>query len=59
MNTPKRKLKLKGSFNNIYDTDEILWLLKGSENMSAFDFVCKQILNVEPKNIFDAFEYEE
>lgn len=54
-----KKLKLKDTYNNCFDTDEILWLLKETENMSAFDFVCKKILNIEPQNIFEVFEYED
>lgn len=41
-----RKLLLKESYNNVFDTAEILWLLKGNESLSALDFVCKYIVNV-------------
>ena len=51
-----KKLQLKDECNNIYDTDEILWLLKGNENLSAYEFVCKCILNLNPKSIFDIFD---
>lgn len=40
-----RKLLLKESYNNVFDTAEILWLLKGNESLSALDFVCKYIVN--------------
>lgn len=41
-----RKLLLKESYNNVFDTAEILWLLKGNESLSALDFVCKYIVNI-------------
>lgn len=54
-----RKLLLKESYNNVFDTAEILWLLKGNESLSALDFVCKHIVNISPEHLMDAFEYEE
>lgn len=42
--------------NNIFDTNEILWLLEGNEDMPALEFVCRYILEVEPENISDVFE---
>ena len=54
-----RKLVLSEACNNVFDTEEILWLLKGNEKMTAYEFVCKQILNVKPDSILDVFEYEE
>lgn len=53
-----RKLLLKESYNNVFDTAEILWLLKGNESLSALDFVCKYIVNISPEHLMDAFEYE-
>lgn len=45
-----RKLLLKESYNNVFDTAEILWLLKGNESLSALDFVCKYIVKVIFRN---------
>ena len=42
--------------NNVFDTNEILWLLEGNENVSALVFVCRYILEVEPETISDVFE---
>lgn len=42
-----RKLLLKESYNNVFDTAEILWLLKGNESLSALDFVCIEYEEVE------------
>lgn len=42
--------------NNVFDTNEILWLLEGNEDMPALEFVCRYILEVEPENISDVFE---
>ncbi len=53
----QRKLQLKESMNNIWETEEILWLLKGNEKMNAQEFVCRYMLNVKPENIMDVFEY--
>ena len=54
-----KKLRLKDAYNNIFDTDEILWLLKGNENLTAFEFVCQCILNIDSSKIYDIFEYVE
>ena len=54
-----KKLRLKKAYNNVFDTDEILWLLKGNESMSALDFVCKNLVNIAPEHLMDAYEYEE
>lgn len=48
--------KVKETKNNVFDTNEILWLLDGNENLSALEFVCKCILNVEPENISSVLE---
>lgn len=53
-----RKLLLKESYNNVFDTAEILWLLKGNESLSALDFVCKYIVNISPEHLMDAFEQQ-
>lgn len=50
------KRKVSEIRNNLYDTNEILCLLEGNEELSAFEFVCKCILNVNPENIADVFE---
>lgn len=55
----RRHLRLKDTYNNLFDTDEILWLLKGNESISALDFVCGKLLNVSPEHLMDVFEYEE
>lgn len=52
------KRKVKPLFNNGFDTEEILYLLEGNEEMSALDFVCKFIVNVEPKDLPSVFEEE-
>lgn len=54
-----KTLHLKDSYNNVFDTAEILWLLKGNESLSALDFVCKYIVNINPEHLMNAFEYEE
>ena len=59
VNGSMRKLKLKDEYNNLFDTDEILWLLKGNEDLTALEFVCKYILIVNPEKIYKVFEYEE
>ena len=53
----KKTLRLKGEYNNVYDTDELLWLLKGNENMTAKEFVCKYILNINSRDMMNLFEY--
>lgn len=57
INEENKILRLKEEHNNVFDTDEILWLLKGSENISAKEFVCKKILCINSENIMDVFEY--
>ncbi len=42
--------------NSLYDTNELLELLEGHEDMSAFEFVCRYILETETENISDVFE---
>lgn len=42
--------------NNLFDTNEILWLIEGNEDMPALEFVCRYILEVEPENISDVLE---
>lgn len=42
--------------NNLFDTNEILWLLEGNEDMPALEFVCRYILEAEPENISDVLE---
>lgn len=56
-NGNKKVLQIKDSYNNLYDTDELLWLLKGNENITAKEFICKKILNIEQGNLMDVFEY--
>ncbi|MBD5402227.1 hypothetical protein HDR58_05450 [bacterium] len=60
--TAKRKLRLKDVHNNIYDTDEILELLKSFESMEAYDgalsFVC-MLLGTTPEKLWTMFEYVE
>lgn len=53
----KKKLRLKEEYNHLCDTDELLWLLKGNENTTAKEFVCKYILNINPRDIMNVFEY--
>ena len=36
--------------------NEILWLLDGNEDITALEFVCRYILEVEPETISDVFE---
>lgn len=57
INDNKKVLQIKGSYNNLYDSDELLWLLKGNENITAKEFICKKVLNIEPENLMDVFEY--
>lgn len=42
--------------NNVFDTNEILWLLDGNEDITALEFVCRYILEVKPENTSDVFE---
>lgn len=42
--------------NNLFDTNEILELLDGNEDITALEFVCRYILEVKPENISDVFE---
>ena len=42
--------------NNVFDTNEILWLLDGNEDITALEFVCRYILEVEPETNSDVFE---
>lgn len=51
--------RVKETKNNIFDSNEIWELLKGNEDMSAFEFVCRYILEVEPERISEAFETTE
>lgn len=57
-----RKLRLKDVHNNIYDTDEILELLKDFEGRDdyagALSFVCL-LLGTTPEKIWAMFEYTE
>ena len=55
----RKKLRLKQEYNNVWDTDEILWLLKGNENLTAFEFVCKCILERDPSKLYEMLEYVE
>lgn len=50
------KRKVNDMRNNLYDTNELLELLEGHEDMTAFEFVCRYILEVEPENILDILE---
>lgn len=56
INDTNKIYRLKESFNNQYDTDELLWLLRGNENLTAKEFICKYILNVAPENMINVFE---
>ena len=47
--------RIKDMYNNVFETEEILWLLEGRKKMSAFDFVCECILNIKPENFEDVF----
>ena len=51
--------KVNETRNNVFDTNEILWLLKGNEKMTALKFVCRYILQVEPEHITDVLEASE
>lgn len=48
--------KVNETRNNVFDTNEILWLLDGNEDITALEFVCRYILEVEPETISDMFE---
>jgi predicted transposase YbfD/YdcC len=48
--------KVNETRNNVLDTNEILWLLDGNEDITALEFVCRYILEVEPETISDVFE---
>ncbi len=48
--------KVNETRNNVFDTNEILWLLDGNEDITALEFVCRYILEVEPETISDVFE---
>lgn len=50
------KRKVSETRNNVFDTNEILWLLEGNEEMTAFEFVCRCILGVEPEHISDVLK---
>lgn len=60
--TATRKLRLKDIHNNIYNTDEILELLKDFEGKDgyagALSFVCL-LLGTVPEKIWTMFEYTE
>lgn len=47
---------VKDICSNVFDANEIVWLLKGREDMTAYDFVCECILNVAPENISAVLE---
>ncbi len=51
--------KVNETRNNVFDTNEILWLLDGNEDITALEFVCRYILEVEPETISDVFENNE
>lgn len=53
------KRKVCDMRNNLYDTNELLELLEGHEEMSAFEFVCRYILETEPENISNVLETSE
>lgn len=53
------KRKVSETRNNLYDTNELLELLEGHEDMSAFEFVCRYILETEPENISNVLETSE
>lgn len=53
------KRKVCDMRNNLYDTNELLELLEGHEDMSALEFICRYILEVEPENISDVLETSE
>lgn len=59
MSNDTKKLRLKEAYNNVFDTSEILWLLKGNESLSALAFVCNKLVGIAPEHLMDAFEYEE
>ena len=48
--------KVNETRNNVFDTNEILWLLDGNEDITVLEFVCRYILEVEPETISDVFE---
>lgn len=50
------KRKVCDMRNNLFTTNEILDLLEGNEDMTAFEFVCRCILEVEPENISKVLE---
>lgn len=58
--TAKRRLGLKEIHNNIYDTDEVLELLKGFEGTDHYSgaeaFVCA-LLGIQSGQIWALFEY--
>lgn len=53
------KRKVSAMRNNLYDTNELLELLEGHEDMTAFEFVCRYILETEPENISNVLEKTE
>lgn len=53
------KRKVCDTRNNLYDTNELLELLEGHEDMTAFEFVCRYILETEPENISNVLEKTE
>lgn len=53
------KRKVNDMRNNLYDTNELLELLEGHEDMSALEFVCRYILEVDPENISNVLETSE
>ena len=59
VNDNKKILRLKEEHNHLYDTDELLWLLKDNEHITAKEFICKQILGIRPEDMMDIFEYTE
>ena len=52
--TNARKVSEKSC--NLFDTNEILELLEGNEEMTALEFVCRYILETEPENINKVLE---
>lgn len=53
------KRKVSAMRNNLYDTNELLELLEGHEDMTAFEFVCRYILETEPEKISNVLEKTE
>lgn len=53
------KRKVNETRNNLYDTNELLELLEGHEDMTALEFVCRYILEVDPENISNVLETSE